>query len=191
MNRRDQPDVPSIRKDELNWRLRRAAENDLDGLHAVACQPLVYRYLFDGAPPDKELLLGKIQKGMVDDDRVGVGLHILEARDVRFGGCVQLEPDQPSRSAELSYLLDPAYWGQGLATRMAWTAIILAFRTPHFDCVFAGADCPNQASIAVMHRLGMSYRGEVQYPLGPGVEYVIYRDDPTPSNVPALLSVSR
>ena len=114
---------------------------------------------------------------------------MLEAPTVQYGGCVQIEPNQLSRSAELLYLLDPAYWGQGLATRMAWTAITQAFRTPHIDCVFAGADCPNEASIAVMRRLGMTFRRGVRYPLGPGVEYAIYRDDPRPSNAPALLSI--
>ncbi|MGI9503126.1 MAG: GNAT family N-acetyltransferase [Geminicoccaceae bacterium] len=175
----------------LNWRLRWAAENDFDGLHAVTCQPLVYRHLFDGMPPTRESILDKVKKGMVDSDCVGVGLHVTEANDAGFGGCVQLEPDQPSRSAELSYFLDLACWGQGSATRMAWTAITLASDTPHIDCIFVGADRPNQASIAIMHRLGMSFRRDVKYPLEPGVEYVICRDDPAPSNVPALLSVSR
>lgn len=107
----------------IDWRLRWAATSDLDGLHAVACQPAVYRYLFDGKAPATELILGKIEQGMVDAERVDVGLWVLEAPTVRYGGYVQIEPSQLSRSAELLYLLDPAYWGQGLATRMAWTAI--------------------------------------------------------------------
>ena len=177
--------------DRFDWRLRWAATSDLDGLHAVACQPAVYRYLFDGEPPARELILGRIEQGMVDADRVGVGLWVLEAPAVQHAGCVQIEPGQLSRSAELIYFLDCAYWGQGLATRMAWTAITQAFRTQHIDCVFAGADRPNQASIAVMRRLGMTFRRDVQYPLGPGVEYAIHRDDPRPSHAPALLSIGR
>jgi ribosomal-protein-alanine N-acetyltransferase len=175
----------------FDWRLRWAATSDLDGLHAVACQPAVYRYLFDGKPPPRELILGRIEQSIVHADRVGVGLWVLEAPAVQYGGCVQIEPDQRSRSGELLYFLDCAYWGQGLATRMAWTAITQAFRTPHIDCVFAGADRPNQASIAVMRRLGMTFRRDVQYPLGPGVEYAIDRDHPRPSHAPALLSIGR
>jgi hypothetical protein len=38
------------------WRLRAANLNDIDGLHALVANPLVYRYLFDGAPPDKEFI---------------------------------------------------------------------------------------------------------------------------------------
>ncbi len=177
--------------EELAWQLRWAAMGDLDGLHAIACQPAVYRYRFDGKAPGKELFLEMIKQSMADDDRFSIGLWMLEAPTVPIGGCVQLQPDLPSRSAELSYLLDPAYWGQGLATRMAWTAISKAFGTPDIDRVFAGADCPNQASIAIMSRLGMRFRRHVHYPLGPGIEYEIHRDDPQPSNAPTLLSIVR
>ena len=134
---------------QLAWRLRWVAMGDLDGLHAIACRPAVYRYRFDGKAPAKEQFLEMIGQSMADDGRIGIGLWIVEAPMVPLGGCVQLQPDLQSRSAELSYLLDPAYWGQGLATRMAWTAIRRAFATPEIDCVFAGADCPNEASIAV------------------------------------------
>ena len=164
---------------------------DLDGLHTIACRPAVYRYRFDGKAPAKELFLEMIEQSMADDDRAGIGLWMVEAPTVPIGGCVQLQPDLRSRSAELSYLLDPAYWGQGLATRMAWTAICEAFTTPDIDCVFAGTDCPNRASIAIMSRLGMRFRRHVDYPLGPGVEYEIHRDDPRPSKAPALLSIVR
>ena len=58
----------------IDWRLRWAATSDLDGLHAVACQPAVYRYLFDGKAPAVELILGRIEQGMLDADRVNVGL---------------------------------------------------------------------------------------------------------------------
>ncbi len=184
-------EISVARSGRFDWRLRWAATSDLDGLHAVACQPAVYRYLFDGQPPARGLILGRIEKGIVDADRVGVGLWVLEAPAAQYGGCVQIEPDQLSRSGELLYFLDCACWGQGLATRMAWTAITEAFRTPHIDCVFAGADRPNQASIAVMRRLGMTFRRDVQYPLGPGVEYAIHRDGPRPSHAPALLIIGR
>lgn len=190
MNRPAQ-EIHAAHGERRDWQLRWAAASDLDGLHAVACQPAVYRYLFDGKAPARELILRRIEQSIVDADRVGVGLWVLEAPAVRYGGCVQIQPDQVSRSAELLYLLDPAHWGQGLATRMAWTAVTQAFRTRHIDGVFAGADEPNRASIAVMRRLGMTFRRDVRYPLGPGVEYAIHRDDPQPSKAPALLGISR
>jgi hypothetical protein len=55
---------------------------------------------------------------------------------------------------------------------------------PAISTVFAGADGPNRASQSVMRRLAMRFRRAVEYPLGPGVEYVLQRDDPRPA--PAL-----
>jgi ribosomal-protein-alanine N-acetyltransferase len=191
MNDRNDRESSAIRDGQFGWRLRWATTEDLCGLHEITCKPAVYRYLFDGQSPQKKLILDRIEQSLADADRVGLGLLILESPLVRYGGCVQIDPDRSLQSAELLYLLDPDHWGQGLATRMAWTAICQAFATPHFDCVFAGADAPNQASIAVMRRLGMSFRRDVQYPLGPGVEYAIHRNDPRPNHAPVPLSIGR
>jgi hypothetical protein len=44
------------RQTKDGWRLRTADLNDIDDLHALAASPLVYRYLFDGVPPDTEYI---------------------------------------------------------------------------------------------------------------------------------------
>jgi RimJ/RimL family protein N-acetyltransferase len=111
---------------------------------------------------------------------------MLHSPRVRCGGCVQLRPDIAARSAELVYLLDPAWWGRGLATRMAWTAIAHAFARG-FEVVVAVTDGANAASQAVMRRLGMRFRCEVSCPLGAGVEYALARSDPEREPRPPLL----
>jgi RimJ/RimL family protein N-acetyltransferase len=60
-------------------------------------------------------------------ERTGFGLWMLEGAGVRHGGCVQILPDAAAaRCAHVIYLLDPALWGHGLATRIARTAITAA-----------------------------------------------------------------
>src|ERR1700751_5621584 len=59
--------------------------------------------------------------------------------------CVELRPYPSPRSAGLIYLLDPRYWGQVLALRMAWTAITHALLSSQIDSVIAAADLPNTA----------------------------------------------
>ena len=95
-------------------------------------------------------------------------MWFLENVPTRYAGCVELRPYPSPRSAELIYLLDPRYWGQGLARRMAWTAITHAFLSSQIDSVIAGTDLPNTASLAVMRRLGMRFHKDVQYLLGAG-----------------------
>ena len=172
-----------------SWRLRPADLNDIDGLHALAANPLVYRYLFDGVPPNKEFIARAVAQSVANAGETGLGMWFLENDFTRYAGCVELRSYPSPRSAELIYLLDSQYRGRGLALRMVWTAITHAFLSSQIDSVIAGTDLPNTASLTVMRRLGMRFHKDVRYPLGAGVEYVIHRDDVGPLPKPVLISV--
>ena len=172
------------------WRLRPATCDDVTGLHALASMPMVYRYLFDGEAPDKELIVNRIARGIGNRENTGLGMWVLERPSAPHVGCVELRPYPSPRTAEITYLLNPRYWGQGLAVRMAWTAIRHAFGLSQINAVVAGADQPNTASLAVIRRLGMWFHQNVQYPLGPGVEYVLHHDDPGPNPRPAEIHLA-
>jgi ribosomal-protein-alanine N-acetyltransferase len=173
-----------------DWRLRAARPDDTDGLHALAAKPSVYRYLFDGVAPDKEFIARRVTRGVADAANAGFGMWFLESPAVRYAGGVTLQSYPSPGAAELTYLLDPAIWGQGLALRMAWTAIMQAFHSSKIDAVIAGADSPNARSLALMRRLGMRFHKNVRYPLGAGVEYVLHRDDAGPQPKPLLLPIA-
>jgi RimJ/RimL family protein N-acetyltransferase len=170
------------------WHLRLAGLGDVDGIHGLATEPLVYRYLFDAMPPTRDSIGQGIVRARRDAVETGLGLWILSCPGVPYGGCVQLRPDRAAKSAELIYLLHPAQWGRGLATRMAWTAISKAFAR-EIDLIVAGTDGPNTASLALMQRLGMRRHRDVRYPLGHGVEFVLTRADPGPRPPPELLTI--
>jgi RimJ/RimL family protein N-acetyltransferase len=172
------------------WRLRRAGLHDSDGLYELACQPLVYRYLFDGAAPDREFIARRVALTVPGAAEPGFGMWLLEDASKQCSGCVELRDYPSPGSAELTCLLDPDHWGQGLAVRMAWTVITQAFLTSPIDAIIAGADRPNAASFAVMRRLGMRFHKDVQYPMGAGAEYVLHRDDPGPLPRPALIPLA-
>ncbi|MGI9333328.1 MAG: GNAT family N-acetyltransferase [Gammaproteobacteria bacterium] len=171
----------------LEWYLRRASEQDVDALYALLCVPEVYRYLSDGVPPPRKQAEKWIELNCADYAAGGLGLWMLEADAQRLAGCVCLEADSRPRTGEIIYLLHPEYWGQGLATRMSWTVVERVFRERLLDQIVAGADGPNQASVAVMSRLGMKYLRAVRYPLGPGVEYALRHDDPKATPLPDRL----
>jgi [ribosomal protein S5]-alanine N-acetyltransferase len=155
-------------------RLRRSEMDDLDGLYALATIPLVYCYLFDGEPPSREYIARRLGQ-RVSDPRAGCfGLWFLQDGPQRYAGRVELWPHETPRTAEITWLLHPDLWGHGLASRMAWSAIEVAFASGQADAVIAGADSPNVASLALMRRLGMRFHRNVTYPLGSGVEYIKY-----------------
>lgn len=173
------------------WLLRRGVEEDIDELHALMCHPQVSRYLLDGKAPRRHIIAQWIETEQGEPADSGFGLWILcNTTDTpALAGCVRLVPYQQPGAAELVYALHPQYWGQGLATRMAWSIIQQALQGGYFTHVVAGADRPNTASFAVMDRLGMRFLRNVDYPLGPGREYVFGRGDAPPDPLPKPIAV--
>ena len=171
------------------WVLERARDDDADALYALLCLPPVYRYLADGAPPPRAALDAWLARSHRDFASAGLGLWLLRDAASRLSGCVRLELQAP-RSAEVTWVLDPRCWGQGLATRMGWTATELAFAGPHVDRIVAGTDDPNAASLAVMRRLGMRFLRHTVNPAFPGQEWVRERCDPSPDPLPAQIRIS-
>src|SRR5260221_11918934 len=137
-NRREEI-IVGVAEDQDGWRLRLATFDDIDGLHSLASIPLVYRYLFDGAAPEREFNAGRIAQSLTSAADTGVGIWLLGNSSARYAGCVQLTPVLSARSAELTYMLDPEYWGQGIAVRMSWTSINQALLSPQIASVIADA----------------------------------------------------
>ena len=169
------------------WSLRRASSHDVERLHALMGVPEVYRYLTDGVALTRWRIEQWIELAHGPDAGEGLGVWLLETQAARLAGGVELKLQDQTDSAELTYLLHPHYWGQGLATRMSWTVMQRAFASGRVTQVVAGADEPNTASVSVMRRLGMTFLRPVQYPLGPGVEYVYRRGDPVPAPEPTVI----
>jgi ribosomal-protein-alanine N-acetyltransferase len=151
------------------------------------CIPAVYRYLADNAVPPRSVLEHWIARSHHDFTERNMGLWVLEHSDGQLAGCVRLEAAPANRSAELTYVLHPQFWELGLATRLSWSVMQLAFARSDIEQIIAGADDPNTASFAVMQRLGMTFVRHVQYPAGPGREYIFRRTDPAPVPVPAVI----
>ena len=153
--------------------LRSATPQDEGKIHQLFCIPEVVEYLADGAEPPPGIASAWISSAVADRNTYGGGLWVLvDGADRRVDGLVRLAADD-NGELELTYLLHPCLWGFGLATRMAHTVMQRAFEIGRVSTIWAGADAPNKASIAVMERLGMRFRREVQYPLGIGMEYQI------------------
>ena len=169
--------------------LEPAGLSDVAALHGLCCLPDVYRFLFDGSPPDRTLVTERIERSVAGRERHGFGLWLLRHPEYPVAGAVDIADGAASRSRTLTYLLHPGLWGRGLAFRMAASAVCKAFEDPDVDLVIADADGENAASRVIIERLGMSFRRVTDFPLGPGVEYGIARCDWGPDPVPALLEM--
>lgn len=166
-------------------RLRMANTRDKARIHQLFCLPKVYEYLADGEEPPPGIASDWIASAPADEAHYGGGLWVLVDDEQNLGGLVRLAGDD-NGELELIYILHPRLWGHGLATRMAHTVMMRAFAAKKVTTIWAGADVPNTASIAVMKRLGMQYRREVEYSMGIGVEYHMSAEDFDPDTLKAL-----
>ena len=155
-------------------------------VHDLFCIPEVFEYLADGAEPPRSVAKEWAELSQADWEEYGGGLWAIEPVDGGdLIGLARLSGGETGE-LELTYLLHPGNWKQGLATRMAHTVISQCFDRGKIGMIWAGADEPNTASISVMRNLGMTFRRNVSYPAGRGVEYEISKDNFVPERFERL-----
>lgn len=158
----------------MNDTLRAATIADVPRLHELLSLPAVYEFLCDGEPPPRSGVEEWVTTAVRADPPLGLWL-LVDGEGV-LRGCARLsEPAEGPASAELTYALHPDRWGEGLASAMSRAVLERAFRVPACGSVLAGADLANARSVEVMRRLGMRFLRSVDYPAGPGVEYLLER----------------
>ena len=120
--------------------LRPAQADDEALIHKLLCVPAVYQFLADGVEPPPSITRDWIRSA-ADQARMGGGLWVLDNPAIaEIGGLVRLAAEgDTDTELELVYVLHPQYWGAGVATRMAHTALGLAFRAGQVSAVWAGA----------------------------------------------------
>src|SRR5271156_2886714 len=85
--------LPGITAEIPAWRLRAATIEDTDALLALASCPPVFRYLFDGAAPDRPTIARLLAESIATASDTGLGMWLLECAAEPPCGCVQLRPD--------------------------------------------------------------------------------------------------
>ena len=62
-----------------------------------------------------------------------------------------------SGQIELLYGIHPRHWGEGLVAEAAREVLRFGFEACDFDQVIAATDTPNQQSVRVLQKLGMTF----------------------------------
>lgn len=109
----------------------------------------------------------------LDDTRFSIANYFMAEPLGKFGielkeekkliGTIDLRIDMRKSKAELGYVLNRHYFGQGYATEAASSLLELAFETFELEKVVSSCDARNQASEAVMKRLGMKKEGRSRH----------------------------
>ncbi|MFH8788173.1 GNAT family N-acetyltransferase [Streptomyces roseoverticillatus] len=149
--------------------LRRWRADDLDPMAAVNADPEVMRWIGDGSVQDRERTSEAIASWEREWDERGVGLFAVEVRQSRrlagFAGLsVPSYLPEILPAVELGWRLGRPFWGRGLATEAARAVLDFAFRDRGLARVVSVHNAGNDASAAVLRKLGMRRERETTHP---------------------------
>jgi RimJ/RimL family protein N-acetyltransferase len=168
--------IPTVETERLLLRGFRA--EDVDGLFALAQDPLIAEYVTYGNAPLREACWRSIGLWIGHWVLRGFGMWAVEERaSGTFIGRIGIWQPEGWPGVEVGWLLGRDWWGKGYATEAARASL---------DWGFANLDVPelvsliqpsNVASIAVAERIGERYRGMVPFRGGETGEWVMTREN--------------
>ena len=140
-------------------RLRPINAADVDALHELWTDPDVRRYLWVNRIISRETVEEIIAQSLATFESSGFGFFALELHDQSgqlIGFCGH-RPAERSAQIELLYGIHPRHWGEGLVVEAAREVLRFGFESSEIDQVIAATDTPNQQSVRVLQKLGMTF----------------------------------
>jgi [ribosomal protein S5]-alanine N-acetyltransferase len=151
------PEVPILETERLI--LRRLMMDDLDDLFPLYRDREIRRYFPDGTRTYDETReeLAWIIDVYYGQYGYGLWATIHKPTGAFIGRCGLIPWKFDERlEVEVAYLLDKAYWGQGLATEAARAIVRYAFEQLKLSRLICLIDPDNEASRRVAQKIGMS-----------------------------------
>lgn len=153
--------------------LRRISHGDVEDVYEYSCDPAVTRYLTWSPHPNRRYtslyvscLSDRYDEGSFYDWGV-----VLRSERKLIGTCGFTRFSPENNSAECGYVLNPRYWGQGIADEALAEVMRFGFMTlglHRIECRFMEG---NERSRRVMEKAGLKYEGMLRDALMLGVEY--------------------
>lgn len=139
--------------------LRPISSADTPALHALWTNKEVRRYLWDNRIIPVDVVGRIIGASETYFDAHGSGFYGVRsiAAPERIVGFCGHRAFEDTDQTELLYGMHPDFWSQGLGTEAARAVLGHGFLDCDFDRVYASTDTPNQRSVKVLQRLGMSF----------------------------------
>lgn len=141
--------------------LRAIKRSDLDDIYEYSSDPKTSKYLLWSPHKSKdftktfiELILSKYKSGEYNDWAI-----VYKPTGKMIGTCGFTRIDESNSLVEAGYVINPEYWGMGIATEALQRVIDFAFcdlAVNRVECRFMFG---NEASLAVMIKAGMKLEG--------------------------------
>ncbi len=157
--------------------LRHLVLDDLEELFALYSDPEIRRYFPEGVLSLEETReeLEWFLEGHPEHSELGLWATIHKATGKFIGRCGLLPWEIEGRlEVEIAYLLNKAFWGQGLAGEVARGILEYAFGTLDLARLICLIDPHNLASRKVAERIGMTLERRVDGIAGDNFPTLIY-----------------
>ncbi|PMB12057.1 GNAT family N-acetyltransferase [Fischerella thermalis CCMEE 5273] len=157
--------------------LRPCQLEDLDILHNLWCDADIRRFLFDDRQISREEAQSFIEASIASFRNHSYGIWLLFAQQnnqiAGFAGLLQFTETAPS----LIFGVRPQFWGRGYATEATLAVLDYAFADLGIKYIVADVDEPNDRSIRVLEKIGMSWTKRAILNEKPLLYYEIYAAD--------------
>ncbi|MFE9860057.1 GNAT family N-acetyltransferase [Streptomyces sp. NPDC005780] len=137
------------------------APTDEEDFVALFQDARVGHWMGGGLAPEAEdrALFGRIFTKVYAQDLFGVWVVRQGGRSV---GHAEIKPSPSVDGHEIVYAVAPAAWGQGLGTEIAETLVAHGFGTLGLAEVHATVDAANEASLALLTRIGFRHVRDIK-----------------------------
>jgi RimJ/RimL family protein N-acetyltransferase len=143
--------------------LRGLTKNDWVDVHKYASQESVCQYQPWG-PNREEDSKGFVEQALKDavkEPRTRFIFAIVLNEDMVGVGELNIR-DFTNRNGEISYIVNPDYWGKGIATNVAKLLIDFGFKELKLHRIYATCDPRNIGSLTVLEKVGMTKEGKIR-----------------------------
>ncbi len=141
--------------------LRRMRVSDASDMYDYAKREEVTKYLL-WAPHESleytRLYMKQVERGYKQGNFYDFGV-IYKENNKLIGTCGFARIDNANATAEAGYVLNPDYWGMGLAAEALSAVIRMGFEKQGFNRIEARYMAENIKSRRVMEKCGMTYEG--------------------------------
>lgn len=137
--------------------LRTWSREDVDALHALWTAPEVRRFLWDDVVISRDTVEKVVESHFEMVDRYGIGFWALEISDSPVAGFSGFRLIDGGSEIELLFGLRGQHWGRGLAMEACRAALTYLWGSTNYKRVYARTDPPNERSVRVTKRLGMTH----------------------------------
>lgn len=151
--------MPRLESERLKFRAIK--RSDIDDIYEYSKNPNTSKFLLWSPHMSKyttqefvDIILSKYKSGEYNDWAI-----VLKKTNKMIGTCGFTRIDDENKTVEIGYVLNPEFWGNGYATEAVKKILEFAFDELDANRVEARFMLGNDASLAVMKKVGMTFEG--------------------------------